>query len=748
MFFRPATPLSVFLFAAFALLLLSVLSAPIIKAIQIASFGDISFGVFGYCVGSSCTGVRIGYNTDDLTTGTTTNASDFSLPSQARNSLTKLLIVHPIAAFFTLVLLFLSLLSHLHSPSHSPGYLLALLLLCLPTFMLALLAFLVDILIFLPHVQWGGWVVLAATVLIGFSGMILCGMRRTLVGKVARRKRIQDNAEMGGRNEYYPQSPVPNNVPNPADPNIGADKLPQFATFEVDKPNLREPDGERIPLNPRSRTVSPPPDDRMGGGFSRSNTFSSEPSQSSSIYYGPPARGNGPLGPSPPPNGNRMRNQYSNGEMRPGPSRTPGPYEPPQRFGPTPPPNDMGYNMPPMPQNAGYGPPVQERYGPPGRQGTFPPVDGGLSAPPLRRGPPPGQPGLYGPPGRGPSPGNGPGGPYGPGPAYGIQSRGPPPGSMPPQNGMGMAQGPQRSAEHRRYGSGPSNFDDIVRDERAEFEQTLPTAAIAGMNASPTGIHAPTPEMQPPDNTILEDNIARAELAGEELGGESQRGRLHVVNESSGAEQEQEYVPPRRAWAHESPTGRTLPPLNTSNLGPQIGLQSPSPVELPAGSIVEAQHEASTPPTAGPSQPNPPRVTNNNYYEDVPLEFATDQAPPINFRPPNHSNLYPQGRIPPLHGPSLNSPPPIPQEGIDDNFDGPRSPAMSTTSNFTSISQRGINPRWQPNQPQPELLPPHMPQRRGPTPSEVLGSNPDFMLPGMDKGRGRRIGNGVVGMGR
>jgi SUR7/PalI family protein len=60
---RPATPLSVLLFAAFALLLLSVLSTPIITAIPLSSFDGVDFGVFGHCKdGGSCTGIQIGYD--------------------------------------------------------------------------------------------------------------------------------------------------------------------------------------------------------------------------------------------------------------------------------------------------------------------------------------------------------------------------------------------------------------------------------------------------------------------------------------------------------------------------------------------------------------------------------------------------------------------------------------------------------------------------------------------------------------
>lgn len=60
---RPATPLTILLFAAFVLLLISVLSTPIIKAIPLATFGGVDFGVFGYCKGSTCSAIEIGYDT-------------------------------------------------------------------------------------------------------------------------------------------------------------------------------------------------------------------------------------------------------------------------------------------------------------------------------------------------------------------------------------------------------------------------------------------------------------------------------------------------------------------------------------------------------------------------------------------------------------------------------------------------------------------------------------------------------------
>lgn len=62
MILRPATPLTVILLAAFALLLLSVLTAPIIQGIPLAKVGDVAFGVFGSCNGGDCSGIEIGYD--------------------------------------------------------------------------------------------------------------------------------------------------------------------------------------------------------------------------------------------------------------------------------------------------------------------------------------------------------------------------------------------------------------------------------------------------------------------------------------------------------------------------------------------------------------------------------------------------------------------------------------------------------------------------------------------------------------
>ena len=319
--------------------------------------------------------------------------------------------------------------------------------------------------------------VLGATILIAIAGVVMCGMRRTVVSKQARRKRIEDNAATNGQEFYASQALARERAAAP----VQHDKLPEFATFEVNKTTPGEPEGERIPLNPRSRTVSPPiPGTGSDGSFTRSNTLTREPSDRS-VGYGPPPRGAGPLS-RPMPSG-QVRNQYSNGTLQAGASGSSGPYG-------VPPPQRGGYDR-------GYGGDVYgERGGTPlgGFRGPTPPSmyppAGGL-APPPRRGPSPGQL-VPRPPTSNSYGGGGPGYGMGPLPNNGIM--GPPPqggmrGGQVPYGGMG---GPPPGVVMTGAGgpippSGPQQYDfpeDEVADERREFEKTLPMAGAVGVGGA------------------------------------------------------------------------------------------------------------------------------------------------------------------------------------------------------------------------------------------------------------------------
>lgn len=287
-------------------------------------------------------------------------------------------------------------------------------------------------------------------------------MRRTLVSRKARKKRIAENAEMNGENYYNQQQTVgadspPRSTTQPTAPMVngapGADKLPAFATFEMNQKRHIN-DEDRIPLTNRtpSNRTAPSPDstgmpgmaddgiDRYGGP-GRPGPGVMGTGRSRRGYNGPRDEFGNPLNPSaafgPMPTGgprsnssdSRLRHQYSNEGMGPGNSRGAvysgrgrgghpsrggysrgGPYGG-GRGGPPPGMNGRGIPMGAMAAGAGAGMMAGEMVGrgqrgpPPGYSNGYPPQGrGGFGQYGRERSPAPyGQPGTYG--RRGPSPG-------------------------------------------------------------------------------------------------------------------------------------------------------------------------------------------------------------------------------------------------------------------------------------------------------------------------------------------------------
>jgi hypothetical protein len=141
------------------------------------------------------------------------------------------------------------------------------------------------------------------------------------------------------------------------------------------------------------------------------------------------------------------------------------------------------------------------------------------------------------------------------------------------------------------------------------------------------------------------------------------------------------------------------------------------------------------------SSPGRRRINSgDNYFEDVDPRFA---EPPPALVPGPITTGYT------AHGPSNGN---LRAGGLDGNNsyediqEGARSPAESDRSNFTSVSQREVNPRWNGG---PGGYGPPMPNRRpvnGPQRNDILlNSNPDFQLPGGRGGRGGYAGRGGRG---
>lgn len=91
--------------------------------------------------------------------------------------------------------------------------------------------------------------------------------------------------------------------------------------------------------------------------------------------------------------------------------------------------------------------------------------------------------------------------------------------------------------------------------------------------------------------------------------------------------------------------------------------------------------------------------SSGNYYEDVDPRF-TDSSPPSQPVPSIPRSLTPGGgKAHELPSQSSNDHPPLPGHSEPSNSyetaqEGARSPTISETSNYRSISQRVVNPSW------------------------------------------------------
>lgn len=208
--------------------LLPVISVPITASdaryrIELSNYKNTSFGVFGFCQlqYDSCSEPTIGYVgdvvfpyvPDEFQSG---NPITVFLPNKAMQAFSKLLFVHVIAFVFSSFLLLTTLFCLLHEHFYLPNtksenkknnetsppvdedtiyynlqkrrriftiyfeLMLALSILC---FLLALLGFLADILLFNVGLGWVGWIQLAGVLIMALISSLLCFMRRSILSR-------------------------------------------------------------------------------------------------------------------------------------------------------------------------------------------------------------------------------------------------------------------------------------------------------------------------------------------------------------------------------------------------------------------------------------------------------------------------------------------------------------------------------------------------------------------------------------
>ena len=723
-----------------------------------------------------------------------------------------------------LVCTLLAAAAHVHSPAHSPRYLLFLLIFSFPTLLISLLAFLVDILLFVPHLQWGGWIVLASTIIICGCSVLTCAMRRTLVSRKARKKRIAENADMNGENAFQAstQPPPPQyaadiglgRADSPPPMNTEA-KLPNFTTYDAEKPRLSSDD--RTPLNSNSRDPSIRTQSSRGTNRRRG---------------GPdPYHGTGPMhrGPS---SGRDGRNSPVSPIEYDGSDRD-------QRYYAGPGPRGGRGRPPPPPFQRGRG-------GPP--RGGYPPARGGYpprGTPNIRAGPPPRaayQAGRPPPPGWGGDRG------YRPMAAGAMMNRGPgprgesyvdeyyfhPPAqnpySQPAQNYY------EQPAQQHGYGDmagsnpyGPPSADDrrpsdnsfypegagygaaAVPYERrpSQGQRTPPNFSRSSSLARNTSPHSQTRQREPsppppmPQMTSEQMPIGQAVEMDAASGSPAQSpvGRGGPISpldgptafapvELNGSSSEYSLPPrlspltstdlsslnrstsPLQPVIHPIELGENTPRLQKSNLHSATKISDPPPVELPGSQ--DHLLTSSTAVDGNKQSHHQPRGSSDNYYEDVDPRWAHQEQQQLSQEQPVDTAAVPPSLMPAagyLH-PSRADPygrklsdnsshysdlqPPGALSGSDPTWRA-RSPAHSDTSNFTSVSQRGINPEWAASQRGPpgaygsgsyygggSGVGGHgrndSPKRYRPQ-DAILADNPEFSVPGMSAPGSGHVGH-------
>lgn len=573
-------------------------------------------------------------------------------------TLSKVLILHPVAAGLTLIMVILAAVSHTHAAFHSARYLLILFVLILLSFLITLVAFIIDIILFLPHMAFGTYLVLAAAVVMAICTVVSFAMRRSVVSRKARKARIAENAEMSGENFYNREGqikPMTNfsSIPAPSTTisgaNGGADGLPVFASYESGRQKDAQVSDERIPLTQVQTADRSPPtvvSDLSQTGPSRSasqDRYGNQPGQVDA--YGAQGQGYGPNGR---PRGG-MAGYRGGGSQRGGgrggygaPMRGRGGYGPPGRGG-----------MAPRGRGGYYGQ-SREGYGGPGMAGAAM-AGGALAGAAMGRG---GRPGYD----RRPGPDS-----------YDAYNN-------PPAAGQG----------EYGYGShGNSGYSTAEADlPRAESPPPLPTigSATAGfgqaieMEAAQADAHHGYGA--PPVNAIRDSDTDVAGMVNMQQGHPGSQVRPGYMSDGSKYSTD-EYVAPRTGWSNDA--GRKSP-------------RGQSPIYNADGRPAPVSHRGPTSPLAGGPSPAP-----GGYYEDVEPRYEASSMHPAHAGPPAEP-VYEDAHA----------------------MSGSRSPAGSERSNFTSVSQRGVNPRWNPQQhPMPVG---HIARRAVQNRQDMILDNPDFQI--------------------
>lgn len=187
-----ALPLQVI---ALAFLIIATITAPAVPSLAVAKDKTYKYGMLGYCPldasdRSDCSSAQVSYNPGSLSKA----SSDYKMGSSARNTLSSIFIVAPIAGGLTLIALIINFVGFSRAAATSFVYWIFMILFALLAFIASTLICIVTILAFYPHVSWPGWILIGAAVcnLIAF---VLIAIASKLVTSAYRKEEEEDEEE-------------------------------------------------------------------------------------------------------------------------------------------------------------------------------------------------------------------------------------------------------------------------------------------------------------------------------------------------------------------------------------------------------------------------------------------------------------------------------------------------------------------------------------------------------------------------
>lgn len=160
--FGCSTIVVAFSLISLAFLIIATITPPAVTAFGLAEADDYLFGALGYC---SSDGTNCVTGNPSYTVSTLTESTNWVMDDSARDTLAKILIVLPVAAFLTLVTFLLNLVSHFKVFGGSLAFYVVAFIFTLLAFIGSAIAAIITFLCFYPYVKWPAYLLIPAAAL-------------------------------------------------------------------------------------------------------------------------------------------------------------------------------------------------------------------------------------------------------------------------------------------------------------------------------------------------------------------------------------------------------------------------------------------------------------------------------------------------------------------------------------------------------------------------------------------------------